>query len=409
MTSEPPAAVAPSAGGPATSAKKAAWAAVDAVDAEVQQLSARIHANPELGYEEHQASAWTAELLAAHEFSVEKPVAGLATAFRATWRGAGAAADGPRIALLAEYDALPDVGHGCGHNLIASASAAAAIALKDSYPSFPGSVEVYGTPAEEGGGGKVVMLEGGAFDGVDVGLMFHPGVENTVNAPSLAMAALTITFTGRAAHAAAGPWDGINAADAAMLFFAGVNALRQQVRPDVRLHGVILDAGAKPNIIPAHATVDFMVRADRAETLAPLTGRVVDVARGAALMTGAAVRIDRGRPYLDYRACPSLGAAAEANFAALGVPVDPITPDKPKASEDAGNLSHVLPFLPISVSISEEPIPGHSAAWREAAISPKGEWARRIAAKVLAATVIDLATDPALLARAKAERAAAVA
>lgn len=394
----------------AVAAKARAFAAIAAADGEVQGLSARIHAHPELGYEEYQASSWTAELLSRHGFSVEKPLAGLETAFRATWRGGGAGdAAAPTIALLAEYDALPEIGHGCGHNLIAAASAAAAIGIKESWPDFPGTIQVYGTPAEEGGGGKIVMLDAGAFDGVDVSLMFHPGVRTSVNAPSLAMAALTFEFAGTAAHAAVGPWEGVNAADAAMLFFAGVNALRQQVRPDARLHGVIREAGSKPNIIPARSVVDFMVRADRAEYLLPLAERVVDIARGAALMTGARVEIDRGKPYLDYRLSSALGAAAEANFAALGVETTPITPGTPKASEDAGNLSHVLPFLPISVSISEASIPGHSVPWREAAISERGAEALRIAAKVLAATSIDLATDPALLTRAWAERATAVA
>ena len=194
-----------------------------------------------------------------------------------------------------------------------------------------------------------------------------------------------------------------------MLFFAGVNALRQQIRPDARLHGVIREAGSKPNIIPARSVVDFMVRADRAEYLLPLTERVVDIARGAALMTGTLVGDRPAKPYLDYRLSPSLGAAAEANFAALGIRTTPITPDTPKASEDAGNISHVLPFLPISVSISEVPIPGHSVAWREAAISERGAEALRIAAKVLAATGIDLVADPALLTRAQAETNAAVA
>lgn len=390
-------------------AKQAAADGIDAIDTEIQALSARIHSHPELGFEEVLASGWVSELLGRHGFAVERHVAGLETAFHAVWRGDGAPQSGPRIALLAEYDALPEVGHGCGHNLIAAASAAASIALKNTYPGFPGSVEVFGTPAEEGGGGKIVMLDAGAFDGVDVGLMFHPGVRNSANSPSLAMAALTITFAGRAAHAAIGPWEGINAADAAMLFFAGVNALRQQIRPDARLHGVLLEAGSKPNIIPARAVVDFMVRADRAEYLLELTERVVDIASGAALMAGAEVEIDRGKPYLDYRLCSSLGIAAESNFALFGAETTPITPETPKASEDAGNLSHVFPFLPISASISEVPIPGHSAAWREAAISPKGAEALRLAAKVLAATAIDLATDPELLERAKAERAAAVA
>lgn len=407
----------PSADSPAAmAAKDKAIAAIASVDGEVQELSARIHANPELGYEEHLASSWTAELLARHGFSVTKPLAGLDTAFRATWSGRGPGGGtgtgtgaGLTIALLAEYDALPEIGHGCGHNLIAAASVAAAIGIKDSWPDFPGTIQVYGTPAEEGGGGKIVMLDAGAFGEVDVALMFHPGVHTTVNAPSLAMASLTVEFTGAAAHAAIGPWDGINAADAAMLFFAGVNALRQQIRPDARLHGVIREAGSKPNIIPARAVVDFMVRADRAEYLLPLTERVVDIARGAALMTGTAVEIDRGKPYLDYRLSPSLGAAAEANFATLGIATTPSAPDSPKASEDAGNLSHVLPFLPISVSISETPIPGHSVAWRDAAISERGADALRTAAKVLAATSIDLATDPGLLERARAEHQAAVA
>lgn len=387
--------------------KRGVFDAIAALDGEVQDLSARIHAHPELGYEEHQASTWTAGLLAAHGFSIDRPVAGLGTAFRATWRGSGA--PGPTIALLAEYDALPEIGHGCGHNLIAAASVAAAVGIRKSWPSFPGTIQVYGTPAEEGGGGKIVMLDAGVFDEVDVALMFHPGVDTSVNTPSLAMAALTVEFTGAAAHAAIGPWDGVNAADAAMLFFAGVNALRQQTRPDARLHGVIREAGSKPNIIPARSVVDFMVRADQAEYLLPLTERVVDIARGAALMTGASVEIDRGKPYLDYRLSPSLGAAAEANFAALGLETTPISPDTPKASEDAGNISHMLPFLPISVSISETPIPAHSVPWREAAISEKGAEALRIAAKVLAATAIDLASDPTLLARARAEQRAAVA
>ncbi len=386
--------------------KAAAAAAIDALDPRIQELSARIHANPELGYQEHQASTWVADLLREHGLAIDKPLAGLDTAFRATWRATGAA-PGPTIALLAEYDALPGIGHGCGHNLICTASAAAAIGIATSWPDVPATIEVYGTPAEEGGGGKVVMLQAGAFSAVDAGLMFHPGVQTMVNTPSLAMTALTIAFTGRAAHAATNPWEGINAADAAMLFFAGVNALRQQLRPDARLHGVIKQAGSKPNIIPDRAEIDFMVRADGADDMRALTDRVVEIAEGAARMTRASVEIERGHPYLDYRLCPSLGAAAEANLRALGVDVAPVTPQTPKASEDAGNISHVLPFLPFSVSISDEPIPGHSLAWRDAAISPKGAQALRIAAKVLAATAIDLVTDQGLLLRANQERSAA--
>ena len=234
-------------------------AAIDSVAPEVREVSANIHSTPELAFQEFQASQWLADLLSKHDFVVQRGIVDLPTAFRAEHRGGS----GPNIALLAEYDALPEIGHGCGHNLICTAACAAAIGIRAAWPDMPGSVTVMGTPGEEGGGGKIIMLERGAFEGVDVSMMFHPANRSVANYFSLAASHVGFTFTGRAAHSAAEPWRGRNAADAAMLFFGGVNALRQHLQPDVRVHGVILEAGAKENIVPEKSVVDFMVRAER--------------------------------------------------------------------------------------------------------------------------------------------------
>lgn len=385
--------------------KTAVLETIDSLDDQLQELSQRIHANPELGFSEVNASAWLTELLRSHGLGVDQGVAELPTAFRGAYQGR----QGPTIALLAEYDALPEVGHGCGHNLICTASSMAAIALAKAWPDLPGKIVVMGTPAEEGGGGKILMIERGAFSDVDLSMMFHPGVATIVNTPSLAATTLQFRFTGKASHAAIGPWDGVNAADAAMLFFNGVNAMRQHVRPDVRLHGYIHEAGVKPNIIPAHAGIEFMVRANRAEDMHRLVNRVLDIARGAALMTGASFEYTQDRPYLDYRHSHALGAAAENNLTRLGVDTTPVTPETPRASGDAGNVSHLVPHLSLMVSISDTPIPGHSPEWRDAAGSPTGAQALRTAAKTLALTSIDVFSDPELLAQAKREQSAAVA
>lgn len=377
---------------------------VDTVRPAVEKVSADIHAHPELGYEEHQASGWLADLLSDHGFAVQRKVAGLDTAFRAEYRGG----DGPTIALLAEYDALPGIGHGCGHNLICTASSAAAIALKQGWPDLPGTIVVMGTPAEEGGGGKIVMLDRGAFEGVDLAMMFHPGNDNRVNAPSLAAGFVNLTFTGKASHSAVAPWLGRNAADAAMLFFAGVNALRQHVRPDTRMHGIIAEAGVRSNIVPYRSRVEFIVRSERSETMEEIMGRVIAIAEGAALMTGTTMEYDRGLTYLDKRTCPTLGSIAEANFQRLGLTTVPVTRDTPRASGDGGNVSHAMPHLGISVSITDTPVPGHSEQNREAAISAKGQEAMIQAAKVLAFSCIDVLADPPVLETVRQEHAVAM-
>lgn len=368
-------------------------ARIDKVKPSVQKVSADIHAHPEVGYEEHQACMWLTDLLSAHGFQVERKVADLDTAFRAEYRGG----DGPTIALLAEYDALPGIGHGCGHNLICTASSAAAIGLKDGWPDLPGTIVVMGTPAEEGGGGKIVMLDRGGFDGVDMAMMFHPGNANRANSPLLASGFVTFTFTGKASHSSVAPWLGRNAADAAMLFFAGVNALRQHVRPSTRLHGVITEAGSRPNIVPAKSRIEFQVRSETSESMEEIMDRVMAIANGAALMSGTTLAYERGLTYLDMRTCPTLGSIAEANFRRLGLATVPVTPDMPRASADGGNVSHAMPHLGIGLSISDKPVPGHSEQNREAAISAKGQEAMINAAKILAFSCIDILAEPSVL------------
>lgn len=378
---------------------------IDALRPEMERLSADIHGTPEIGFEEVKASAWLTEFLEDGGFGVRRGIAGLPTAFRADHRGG----DGPAVAFLAEYDALPGLGHGCGHNLIGTASCAAAIALAGCWPEAPGTISVIGTPAEEGGGGKIIMLEEGAFDDVDVVMMFHPSYLNQIDYPSLAATTLRLSYQGRAAHSAVHPHLGVNAADAAMLFFAGVNALRQHVRPDVRLHGIITQAGDKANIVPEHAAIEFMVRADRREEMEALAERVTDVARGAALMTGAELTLEQGMTYFDARHCSTLGALARANFERLGIGEDPVDDGTPKASSDGGNVSHVIPHLAISLAIADHPIAGHSVEWREAAASEHGAAAMVTAAKVLALTAYDLLSDPEPLGQIKREHAQATA
>lgn len=378
---------------------------VDQLFPAVNTISHSIHDHPELGFQEKFAHSTLVAFARENGFKVETPVGGLDTAFRASYRGAA----GPTIALLAEYDALPKVGHGCGHNLICTAASAAAIAVARAWPTLPGEIVIMGTPAEEGGGGKIIMIDRGVFDDVDLSMMFHPTVSTAVNTPSLAAANLTFTYSGVAAHSSMTPWLGVNAADAAMLFFSGVNALRQHVTPDVRLHGFIAEAGVKPNIVPDRSAVEFMVRANTKETLEDVVERVLKIARGAELMTGASLEVERGLTYLDYRHSATLGAAARANLERLQAPVTEIGPNWPRASGDAGNVSHLVPHLSLAVSISDQPIPGHSPEWRDAAISSKGEWALETAAKTLALTALDVFASDELLTIAKAEQRTAIA
>ncbi len=268
---------------------------------------------------------------------------------------------------------------------------------------MPGTVAVMGTPAEEGGGGKIIMLEKGAFKGVDASMMFHPSFRYDIGSPSLAAAMMTFRFHGRAAHGAVDPHRGINAADAAMLTFAGINAFRQHITSDARIHGVIKHTGDKANITPDYSEIDMVVRAATREYMEELVERVLDCARGASLMTRATFEVERGMTYYDSRQCDSYDYLARENFAKLGIKAEQPGGDVPKASGDGGNVSHAIPHLGITAAISDHVINGHSVEWRDASISPRGHQAMMESAKVLAMTMCDLLYRPDVLERIRAE------
>jgi metal-dependent amidase/aminoacylase/carboxypeptidase family protein len=247
------------------------------------------------------------------------------------------------------------------------------------------------------------MLERGGFDGIDMALMFHPGNQDRVNSPQLASGNLQLAFSGKSAHSGGAPWDGRNAADAAMLFFAGVNALRQHIRADARLSGIIKEAGVAPNVIPERSQVAFSVRSEQTDAMELLMSRVIDVAGGAALMTGTILEYHRGLTYLDSVINTTLGAVLTESMAELGIVPVPVSADTPRTSGDEANVSHVLPFASMSLAIADTLIPGHSTEMLEAAISRKGQHVMITAAKILATAVHRLLMSPDLLQRAQVE------
>lgn len=368
---------------------------VDKLQGKLLELSRRIHANPEVGFQEHKAMAWITELLEGSGFRVERGIRGMATAFLATW-GEGR----PAVAFLAEYDALPEIGHGCGHNVIASSSVGAALATRAALGERRGTVAVVGTPAEETGGAKVPLARLGLFNQYDAVMMVHPGLRDTVETQSLACASLDVEFYGRAAHASAEPDKGINALDALVLSFNAVNALRQHMRSDARIHGIITKGGDAPNVIPSHTAATFFVRARHEEYLDELAERVLMCFRGAAKATGAALE----HRWADWRYAAlknngPLKEAFAANLKALGR--RPEAPDAAEgfASTDTGNVSAVAPTIHPSLAIAHPHTLRHSPEFARAAVSPEGDKGLLDAAKAMAMTAIDVFADDNLVRR----------
>ena len=359
------------------------------------ELSRRIHANPEVGYQEYKAVAWTTEPLERAGFRVERGLGGMPTAYLAAW-GEGH----PAVAFLAEYDALPAIGHGCGHNIIASSAVGAGLAAVAALGERPGMVAVVGTPAEEMGGGKVALARLGIFNRFDAVMMVHPGLRDTIATESLACTGIEVEFYGRAAHASAEPEKGINALDALVLAFNGINALRQHIRSDARIHGIITSGGDAPNIIPSHTAASFYVRARQEEYLDELGERVLMCLRGAAKATGACLEhrwadwryaaLKNNRPLMD---------AFAANVRALGRQPQPPEPTEGFASTDTGNVSVVAPTIHPSLAIAHPGTLRHSPEFARAAVSPEGDKGLLDASKAMAMTAIDVFTDPDLLQR----------
>jgi amidohydrolase len=386
--------------------------AIDTLHQELVGISLDIHAHPELNYQEYHAAQVLADALERHGFQVERGVGRVETAFRAVMPGGHG--DGPTVALLAEYDALPGIGHGCGHNLIAMSNLGAGLGMKAALSSLPGRVTVIGTPAEEGGGGKIRLLDAGVFEDVDVVLSSHPSSNRTiipVDIPkdqswSLAMVGYRYAYHGKAAHAAVVPHEGINALNSVIHLFTGIDALRQHLREDVRIHGIITDGGKAANVVPDFAAADFMLRSRDRDYLHEVVDKVRRVAEGAALLTGARLEIVPAHPmYENVRPNEVLVRAARANAEAVGMPID-ATPsgwNGGGASTDFGNVSQVLPAYYLRFAVSKEPVPGHSTAMTQAAKSPLAHDSAITTAKVLALTACDLLANPALLEAARDE------
>jgi amidohydrolase len=367
---------------------------IDAARAEFVALSRRIHEHPELGLEERQAAEWLGALLRETGFAVERPIAGMTTAFRADVRGDRAR---PRIALLAEYDALAGLGHACGHNLICMASVGAAVALHRAAPHLPGTLSVLGTPAEESAGGKVLMVDRGVFAGIDAAMMFHPSRNNMWTRGALAAVGLTVRFHGRAAHAAAMPEKGINALNALLLTYHAIDSLRQHVPSDVRIHGIITKGGDAANVVPAYAEGDFLVRAAARATMADVMAKVKRCAEGAAAQTGARVEFEQGLVYAERYNNHALAGLFAGNMARLGIEGDPPPSEGGVGSSDIGNVSMVCPTIHPYLKIADE-ISGHTVEFREAAGSPRGYDAMIAAAKGLAMTALDVFYRPEIVA-----------
>lgn len=374
---------------------------VDEMKERLIGVSREIHAHPELKLEEYRASRLLADELGKDGFAVELGVANLETAIRAAHP---AQSEGPAVAIIGEYDALPEIGHACGHNLIAAAALGAALALAAIKSELPGNLLFFGTPGEEGGGGKVIMLNAGLFDGIDAAMMFHPSRYTVLNRGSLAITELVIRFTGKAAHASGSPEKGVNALDAVIQTFNAMNALRQHIKDGARIHGIITDGGAKPNIVPEHAAAAFYVRAPDSDYRDEVLNKFRRCAEGAALATGATLSFETvGHTYKAMKPNHAMGEMFTRNLEVLGEPLKPPPADAGLGSTDMGDVSQAIPSIHAYVHICPEEIVEHSHEFAKAAISERGEEVMLIAAKAMAMTAIDLFTDPDLVRRMKEE------
>ena len=367
--------------------------AVEGVLPRALDLSHRVHAAPEIAFEERRAAEWTAALLAEHGFEVTAPAGGLETAFVARWPGER---PGPVVAFAGEYDALPEVGHGCGHNLMCSSSAGAAIAAARVLGrEFAGEVRFIGTPAEEAGNGKVHLLAAGVFDDVDVCLQIHPSDRTNSEIACLAITEVGVTFRGKLAHASADPWLGRNALDAIVLLYTMVAQWRQHLKPGERVHGIITHGGAAPNIVPDLTTGRWYIRTPVDADLEPMIERFRHMADAAAAATGCTVELvedptNRCRTMLNNATLLSMW---RSNLAAAGWEDGPVDPNT--GSTDMTNVSHAVPTIHPMMAIAPEGTPGHSREFAEHAGGEGGDRMLPIAIRALAATAVELIRDPA--------------
>jgi amidohydrolase len=378
---------------------------VDSIADMLIQTSLTLHANPEIAFEEYESMALLADLAEEYGFQVQRGVAGLETAFLAQVEGKE---PGPVIALLAEYDALPGLGHACGHNIIGTAATGAALAVQSVRDHIPGVIKLIGTPAEENGGGKAIMVERGIFENVDAAMMIHPGTRAMVARGSIASNTVTLEFFGKASHAAAAPDAGINALEACIQTFNSINALRPHLPPDVRIHGIITHGGTAVNVVPEYAAARFSVRAAQSDFSFQVVDRVVGCAQAAASAMGATVSVTHERHYANRIPNRVMADLFAENISSLGELVEEPEPNQRRGSSDMGNVSQILPAIHPYVTIAEPGVGGHTPEFAAAAASDWGNQALIRGAKALAMTAVDLFTQPTLLAEAKAEFARTV-
>jgi amidohydrolase len=382
---------------PYRDAKRRLAAAVEEAADEILELSHRIHANPEPAFEEVRAAGWIAEILHRHGYTVEQPAGSLATAIRATRAGgrADASAPSPRVGILAEYDALPGLGHGCGHNTMAASGVGAAIALAAVVDELPGEIVFLGTPAEERGSGKAMMIADGLFDGLDAALLFHPCDRNHVASIALASEDVEIVFHGLQAHAAADPWRGRNALDAMINLFSAVGLWRQQLHPGNRVHGIIQEGGTAANIIPDRTKAWFMLRSPDQAEYERIKARFREIVQGAALATDTTAEVTFSGGAMTVHRNRALEARWVANAAAYGI-VDE-GPDPSAGSTDMGNVSWHCPTIHPELAIAPEGTAGHSIAFRDAAATPAADRTTLLAATLVAQVAYELFQDPELV------------
>lgn len=355
------------------------------------ELSHRIHAHPELGYEEFQASEWLADYLAGHGFAVERGVCDLPTAFTAT------AGTGPLVVgICAEYDCLPGIGHACGHNIIAASALGAALGLQPIADALGVTVRVLGTPAEEVGdaGGKILMLQRGAFDGVHAAMMIHPGPYD-VHAPKLiAASTFDVHYSGKAAHAGAFPELGVNAADAFTVAQVAIGLLRQHIRTTDRVHGIVTRGGDAPNIVPAETSGKFTIRSSRLEDLQELRPRVHRCFEAGALASGASMRVVGGSsPYAEVVHDAELVQLYRRNAEQLGRVFADAGPfvERAGAATDMGNVSRCIPSIHPMIGIDSFPAVNHQPEFAAHCVTPAADRALIDGAIGLAWTVVDIA------------------
>jgi amidohydrolase len=381
--------------------KREVCRAVDARREDLVAVARAIHAQPELAFEEHQAAALLVGALRGAGLSVEAPAYGLATAFECRLGDAG-----PTVALLAEYDALPGIGHACGHNLIATAALGAGLALASLGARLPGRARVLGTPAEEQGCGKELLARAGAFDEVDAALMVHPAGLDLETMPALALAEVDVAYHGRASHASAMPERGVNALDALVTAYQAIAQLRQHIRPTERVHGIFTEAGQAPNVVPERAAGRFYVRARNTAELAALKRRVEGCFRAGAEATGAVLEVLWREPdYLELRTSWPLARCYRANAEALGRTFFPFErlPAGVLGTTDMGNVSQRVPSIHPMIAAAPPSCSIHHAEFALHAGGPRGDAAALDGAKALAMTALDFLADAELRARVRAE------